>query len=245
MPEFFGKRLIFSFLFIFIVGGIGGVFFDRFAVPILDGVWPFSFIFAEPIMEPGVTVMNRKEEITVRENVALEKAIEKTLKTVVKVEALSARGTLQKEGTGILVTNDGLVLVPYDLVKQGVVYVVADGARHEAGIFKKDSERNLAILMLKEGRFPAASFGDAAKLKLGERIFLLGFGVEEAGSYPFALEGIVKSLQDSAFEISMFDSFAHGAPIFTIEGELVGISLVGGKDLLVVPISVIRPFLGF
>lgn len=211
----------------------------------LGEVWPFSLVFPSQIVEPGVTVINKKEEITVRENVALEAAIEKTLKSVVKIEAMSSRGTLLKEGTGVLITNDGLTLVPFDIVKQGVPYVVINEVLHEAKVFKQDTERNIAILALKEGRFPTASFGDQKELKLGERIFLLGFGAKEAGSYSFVLEGFVRSLQGEAFDVSMYDLSAHGAPIFTIEGDLIGISFVEGKELFVLPVGAIRSFLGF
>jgi S1-C subfamily serine protease len=240
------KGAITFFLLIFIVGGFGGVFLDRFFIPILGEVWPFSLVFPSQPVESGVTVINKKEEITVRENVALEEAIEKTLKSVVKIEAISSRGTLLKEGTGVLVTNDGLTLVPFDIVKQGVPYVVINkGERHEAKVFKQDTERNIAILVLKEGRFPTASFGDEKKLRIGERIFLLGFEAKEAGSYPFVLEGFVRSLQGEVFDVSMYDFSAHGAPIFTIAGDLVGISFIEGKKFFVLPIGAIRSFLGF
>lgn len=244
MSRILQKGIVTSSLIIFLVGGLGGVFLNRFFIPILGEVWPFSAIFPPERVESGVTVINKKEEITVQENIALEKAIKKVIASVVKVE-VESRGEILKEGTGILVTNDGLVLVPYDLVKLGTLYVQVGEIRHEAKIFKFDTERNIATLMVKNGRFPTASFGDIAKRKLGERVFLLGIEAGEAGSYPFVVEGAIKSLQENSFQVSMFDSSAHGAPIFNIEGEFIGMSQVTGKDLFVLPSSVIRSFLGF
>lgn len=238
------KHTLFLSVLIFFIGGIGGIFFDRLFIPAIGNLWPFSVMPPSPSLTPQISVVQKKEEIIIRENEALENMIEKTLRSVVKIEVESG-GKIVKEGTGTFVTNDGMVLTPYDVVKIGTPYVRVNGTRHEAKVFNKNQELNLAALVIGDGRFPAVSFGDFSKLKLGERVFLLGVGKEEAGSFPFAMEGIVKSLQGELFQVSFFDSSVHGAPLFTIEGNVVGLSFVEGKDLFVLSISTIRSFLGF
>lgn len=244
MASLLRKQFLASFLFVFFVGGIGGLFFNQFVLPALQYSWPFSAWISSFRQEPGITVVNKKEEIIVRESDGFEKAVEKALKSVVKVE-VESRGTVLKEGTGVFVTNDGLVLVPYDLVRAGTPFVLFGDRRLEAKLFKQSRELNLATLIVKDGRFPTVSFADIERLKLGGRVFLLGIGKEEQGSLPFVVDGIIRSIGESAFEVSMFDASAHGAPVFTLEGNMAGLSLVSENDFFVLPISTIRSFLGF
>ena len=99
---------------IFILGGFGGVIFDRYIVPALTAFPAVtrSGIFKK--LTERVTVINKTEQVVIREDDTVEKIISQPATAVVNIVALMSENKATKKEaaptTGVLLTNDGLVV---------------------------------------------------------------------------------------------------------------------------------------
>jgi len=97
---------------------------------------------------------------------------------------------------------------------------------------------------------PTVSFADLEKLKLGERVFLVGVIFESQKITPPGLvvnEGIVKSFSQDFIKTNIFEkNILKGSPLFNIEGEVLGINEIDSEgNIIAIPISKIKSFAGF
>ena len=98
---------ILKIIIIFIIGTIGGIFADQI-------LWPYFIerpLFYEYRLEQAPVYVTESKEFFIQENAALKNAIEKVEKTVVGVRTTTKTGIFL-EGSGLILTFDGLVIVP-------------------------------------------------------------------------------------------------------------------------------------
>lgn len=222
-----------------VFAGISGIFADQV-------VWPYLVqrpLFYQYHLEQPPVYVTEKQETTITENTALKDAIEKVAKTVVNVKSVSS-SKAAVSGSGLALTSDGLVVTFSDLLVSGAQFEIAsDGQKNAFEIVKRDKTVNLALVKVDKGNMATASFYDLGKLKLGERIFLLGYA---ADGKQFANDGIVRSFTDKTIETNIIDSIeANGSPVFDIEGNILGLAKVDKAGRVsVVPVSTIKSFSG-
>lgn len=254
---------ILKILAIFIIGMVGGIFADQI-------FWPYFVerpLFYQYRLEQSPVYVTERKEITIQENVALENAIEKTKKAVVGIKTKTKAGKTL-EGSGLILTSDGLIVTLADLVPKGSTFsLFIDEEVYfenlgEDKILQRDFEENLVLIKIDKTNLPTVGFANLEKLKLGERVFLVGKIAENdknALLQEIANEGIVTSFNqeaftetatqtvsfsDSAIETNIFErSFLAGSPLFNIEGNVLGLNLLD-KDgrVMAIPISKIRVF---
>ena len=231
------KKLLFKFIAIFIVGMAGGVFADQFFLPYFMGS-----------QQAPVYVTERKEITNyVQENVALREVIEKVDKTVIGVRTKTEDG-IALLGSGLIVTNDGLLVTLADLAPQGSNFAFfAEGAWPNYQILKRDFKNNLALVKIEKGGLNTAGFADLEKIILGERVFLVAMDFSSSTPSLVVNEGIIRSFSDNLIQTSMFDSpLIAGSPLFNIEGKVVGLSIAGSDGRVsAIPANIIRRFTGF
>lgn len=228
---------ILKLLAIFIIGTIGGIFADR----ILS---PYFFHSQAPVY------VTETKEITnyIQENVALKEAAEKVSKTVAGVKTKTKEGEVLK-GSGLMVTNDGFLVTLADLVPQGSDFAFYIGSKWpNYQILKRDLKNNLALVKVDGAGLPTAGFADLEKIKLGERVFLIGFDFASSTAPALTVnEGIIKIFDKDLIQTNIFDSaLLGGSPLFDIEGNVVGLSFAA-KDgkISAIPAAKIRAFVGF
>jgi len=234
----------------FVIGMVGGIFADQI-------FWPYFIerpLFHEYRLEQSPVYVTEKKEIIIQENTALREAIEKVEKTVVGVKTQTKAGKLL-EGSGLIVTSDGLIVTLAELVPQGSDFsFFVEGKVVSYQILKRDLERNLALVKLGESRLPTVVFADFNKLKQGERVFLVAVGISEedkSSSLPFTgvqvvNEGIVKSFDKDLIETNIIETDnAKGSPLFNIAGEVLGLNtLDAAGGVISLPIPQIKEFIG-
>lgn len=193
-------------------------------------------------------IINHREEIFIQENTALVEAIEKVEKTVVVIESSTKAGKTIG-GSGLIVTNDGLIITLASIVPEGyIASVFWEGEELEFKVLKRDIKQNLALLKVEKDHLPTIGFVDSDEVKLGERVFLIGKNMlpkkEEQESVN---EGIIKVLSEEYFKTSMVDSInLQGSPLFNIEGKILGLNTVEKSgEIFTIPVWKIRDFLGF
>ena len=242
---------IFKIIAILILGAIGGLLFQAFALPYLFTNPYFERFQFVKILKEREIVVNPKEEITITENVALENAIEKIKDSVVFIRSKSKTGKIL-EGSGLILTSDGLILTLSDLVPQNYevkIFLEGKDAEHPKEFTPKVLQRknDLALLKIEEKNLKTISFADFEKTKLGERVFLLGVVSENNLEKKIVNEGIIKSFDEKIIQTNISENkILQGSSLFNIEGQLVGLNEIDKEGkILAISIKEIRQFIGF
>jgi S1-C subfamily serine protease len=234
---------IFKIIVIFIIGIVGGIFADQI-------LWPYFVerpLFHQYRLEQSPVYVTERKEITIQENVALKNAIEKVEKVVVGVRAETKAGKVL-EGSALILTSDGLIVTLADLVPQGSTFsFFIDGKKVNFQILKRDLEDNLALVKIEEANLPTISFANLEKMKLGERVFLVGVIFEKGEPSKIVNEGIVKIFGEDFIKTNIFEeNILEGSSLFDIEGNVLGLNTVDKEGkVIAVPISKIKSFAGF
>jgi len=238
------SKNIFKILVIFIVGMIGGIFADQI-------FWPYFVerpLFYQYRLEQSPIYVTEKKEIAVQENIALRNTIQRVEKAVVGVRTKTKTGKIL-EGSGLIVSSDGLVVTLADLVPSGSdINFFWEGKSVSFQILKRDLDENLALIKIEETNLPTTGFADLEKIKLGERVFLLGIIFEKEGTPEKVVnEGIVKTFDSNLIQTNIIeDSPLSGSPLFNIEGNALGLNIIDREGkVTAIPISKIKSFIGF
>ncbi len=235
------SKNILKIIIIFVIGMVGGIFADQILWPyFVEGPFFYNQLANFPVSISGT------KEITIQENVALQKAVEKVEKAVVGVRTKLKSGKILS-GSGLIVTSDGLIVTLAELVPRGEDFVFfVDGKTPNWQILKRDVKNNLALIKVEEKDLVTVGFAQD-ELKLGERVFLVGVIWEKTGPLKMVNEGIVKFFAQDYIRTNIFEKYTlAGSPLFNIRGELLGLNTIDSKGkVTAIPITAIRNFIGF
>lgn len=229
---------------IFFLGVGGGIFADQI-------LWPYlierPLFYQYRLDQRPVNVIEQKE-IFIQENIALTNAIEKVEKTAVGIRTVKKSGVIL-EGSGLIVSSDGLVVTLADLAPEGSKTTLFwQGEKPSFQVLKRDLKENLALLKMEKTNLPTTGFADFSRIKLGDRVFLLGNVFEKGDVVKETVnEGIVRAFDEESIETNIFEkSTLWGSSLFNIEGALLGLNEVA-KDgrIIAIPVSKIKNFTGF
>ncbi|MDI6603321.1 MAG: serine protease [Patescibacteria group bacterium] len=241
-------RNIFKILVIFIIGMVGGIFADQI-------LWPYFIerpLFYQYRLEQSPVYLTERKEIYIQENIALKNAIERVEKVVIGIRTKTKAGKIL-EGSGLILTADGLMVTLAELVPVGSAFnFFIDGERIPFQILKRDLENNLALIKLEKNNLPTVGFANLEKLKLGERVFLVGATFINVTRQDLVTpdlqkvvnEGIVTSFDQNSIKTNIFEkNVLAGSPLFDIEGKLLGLNMIDKEGkIITIPISQIRAF---
>ena len=234
---------VFKIIGVFILGIFGGIFADQI-------LWPYFVerpLFYQYRLEQSPVYLTERKEITIQENMALRNAIEKVEKTVIGVRTETQAKKII-EGSGLIITSDGLVVTLAELVPQGSNFsFFVEGQSANFQILKRDLKENLALVKIEKSNLPIVSFANLEKLKLGERVFLVGVIFEKEELSKIVNEGIIKSFGEDFIKTNIFENYLlKGSPLFNIEGEVLGLNTIDKEGkVIAILISKIKTFAGF
>jgi serine protease Do len=163
---------------------------------------------------------------------ALERTIQKTVaKATPSVVSISG-------GSGVVVSRDGYVLTVAHVGERAgrkVVVVFADGRKAKAVTLGNDRGVDAGMAKITdEGVWPHAEMGGSGDLKLGQWCLTLGYPVTfEHGKAPLVRIGRV--LRNGKTEIITDGTIMggdSGAPLFDLEGKVIGIGTKCEPELL-------------
>lgn len=221
---------------------IGGIFADQI-------FWPYFVerpLFYQYRLEQTPINVTERKEVYIQENTALTDAIEKVEKAILGVKTLTKAGKTL-EGSGLILTADGLAVTLAELVPQGSDFsFFAEGEKVHFQVLQRDSEKNLALIKLEKNNLATVGFANLDKVKLGKRVFLVGTTFKENEIYNLVNEGIISKFDSEIIETNIFDKTElSGSPLFDIEGNVLGLNTIN-KDgkVITIPISTIRAFSG-
>jgi len=239
-------KWVLKILGVFILGIFGGIFADQI-------LWPYFIekpLFYQYRLEQSPVYVTEKKEVTITENIALQNAIEKVEKTIIGVQTKTKTGKILA-GSGLILTSDGLVVTLADLVPQGGnSSFFVDGETASFQILKRDLKENLALIKIEKTNLPTVGFANLEKLKLGERVFLVGviFKNQKTTLPGYVVnEGIVKSFDENSIETNIFEkNNLTGSPLFDIVGNILGLNIIDKEGKVsAIPIPKIKSFAGF
>ena len=102
------------------------------------------------------------------------------------------------------------------------------------------------MIKLTDDNLSTVSFADLEKLKLGERIFLVGITFD-ADNNPQTMvnEGIVKSFTTDFIKTNIFENYLLvGSPLFNVAGEALGLNIIDSEGkVITIPILEIEEFI--
>jgi len=234
---------ILKIIAIFVIGTVGGIFADQI-------LWPYFIekpLFYKYRLERAPVYVTEIKETTIQENVVLTSAVEKVEKVVVGVRTKLKTGKIV-EGSGIIITSDGMVVTSAELVPQGGdTKIFWEGKNPSFQILKRDLKENLALIKISESNLPTVGFADLEKIKLGERVFLLGIIFEKETPKKITNEGIIKTFDGNSIQTNIFEKYTlSGSPLFDIEGKVLGLNTIDKEGkVIAIPNSKIKTFSGF
>ncbi len=136
------------------------------------------------------------------------------------------------QGSGFVLTSDGIVLTNAHVVRDAKEVTVKLGDRREfkAKVLGADADTDIAVLRIDAKGLPTVKLGDPRSLQVGDYVLAIGapFGFEQS-----ATQGIVsakgRSLPgDSYVPFIQTDAAVNpgnsGGPMITTEGEVVGVN---------------------
>jgi S1-C subfamily serine protease len=228
-------------LIIFIVGTIGGIFADQI-------LWPYFIekpIFFEYKLDKLPVYINETKQVFIQENVALQESVDKLEKVVIGVRTETKNKKIL-EGSGLIVTSDGLIITLSDLLPEGSkTDIFFDGKVFSPDVLLKKDK--FALLKVNENNLPTTGFADFDKIKLGQRVFLIGSFFEGAKPQKIVNEGIIRYFNEEEINTSIFDGKnLQGSPLFNIESNVLGLNVFDEEGrATAIPIAKIKEFLGF
>src|SRR6266849_5642997 len=135
------------------------------------------------------------------------------------------------QGTGFLVSADGVIVTNYHVIETGNVAIVKfpdDTAFPVDGVLAADKVRDLAIIKIHGQAFRTLALGDSDDIQVGEEVVAIG--------NPLLLEstvsnGIISGVRTSKEQGVKFlqttapiSPGSSGGPLFNMRGEVVGVN---------------------
>lgn len=259
-----------------ILGGVSGIIADRTILPNLAANTFLSrWDFFKKATENTV-IINKTEQITVSEDDSIEKIALQAAPSVVNILSVGKPNTnVQKvgeqslsknpdalQGSGVLVTNDGLVATYQTaILTEDADYTVFlyNGTSYTASLSSIDPLTNIAFLKIDANNVPAIAFANSDDTRPGRRIILIANTSEEyRNRYSTGVIGNVDKTFNIAggtvassekwegvFRVDAANTAPYlGGPAIGYNGELIGIvgnaPSDGSFSLFLLPSNAVR-----
>lgn len=140
-------------------------------------------------------------------------------------------------GTGVIITDDGLVLTNNHVIEgaQKITVTLDEGIQLEAEVVGVDRLADLAVLRLPQGEYPFLPVSEDIQLRAGDWVIAIGNALALPGG-PTVTVGVVSALGRSRDAIggttlndlvqtdTVINPGNSGGPLISVRGELVGIN---------------------
>lgn len=258
-------RALLILIAILVIGGIGGVLMNNYVLPrIITSSWVSEMGLLDATAE-RTTIIQKTEQVTVREDDSVEGSIAQpstTTVTLIFPRRVTGR-VVEEEMTvpGVLVTNDGVIATYRE---DGASLptpraLLNNGDKLEVSLLGYDSFTNLVFYKVtKPTNTPSILFANSDDIRTGKKILLLKNGVlQNESSIDFAvmagrdhifnLNGSISISEkwEGVFSVSSGVTAGFiGAPVVAYNGEMVGMvgsrTTESGMRLFILPANVIR-----
>jgi hypothetical protein len=152
------------------------------------------------------------------------------------------------QGSGFLVSNDGVVVTNYHVISEGSSAIVKfpDGAFYLVdGLFASDKARDVAIIKAHGENFRTVTLGNSDRVQVGEEIVAIGNPLSLESTVSNGIVSAIRTIEEEGGKFlqvtAPISPGSSGGPLFNMAGEVVGITTLkfkGGENLnFAIPIN--------
>jgi S1-C subfamily serine protease len=208
---------------------------------------PFIYILIAGLILTGLTDVSR----AAGEDAVIGKIFQNQADSIVVVGVVGKRKKDSRSGTGFFVSEDGLIITNYHLIKKArrmYVKLKDNTAYTRVKVVNLDVPRDIAVLKIEGKGFKPVKLGNSDEAAIGQKVVAIGnpLGLENTVS-----DGLVSAIRNGAtgekmLQISVpLSNGSSGSPLFNLNGEVIGVvtaSLQKGQSLnFAVPINDVKP----
>lgn len=224
-------------ILIFVIGGIGGVMFNRFVIPWAATLPGFSGLHKLESSHP--VVINRTEEIHYNDGANFIDISKQGSAYTVGVYTQSG-GTTRFLSNGVIATADGMIVTSKTSIanQTNLIVVTNDGNTFPAQVRALDPRSELAVLTINATNLPFAQFSDADGLQASQRLIYVGRSNKEFVR-DFAIGVVTRPVSNQAsldrvYYTEVFENTVQtdadltqdyvSGPVLNLEGRVVGMT---------------------
>lgn len=261
-------KLISRLAIIFVIASIAAVLMEHYFFPRLSSSQSFKNISFLKKASEKVTIINRTEQVIIKEEDSLSAIASSSLPALVNIVSVAKDNHQErifpetKNTTGIIATSDGIIATYRDgILENNAIYKVMlfDGSFQEASLFSIDEFTNLAYFKINVSNLTSIPLADSDEQKPGKKIIAISNAGEEyqnkfssgiisyrnktfniAGKTVSSSEKLEGVLEIDIFDIAGFS----GAPVINYQGEMIGmigsVFIDGQKKIFLVPSNIFK-----
>lgn len=184
------------------------------------------------------------------EEAVIGNIFKKQADSIVVVGIVGKRKKDSRSGTGFFVSDDGLIVTNYHLIKKArrIFIKLRDNTAYtRVKVVNLDVPRDIAVLKIDGKGFTPVKLGNSDEASIGQRVVAIGnpLGLESTVS-----DGLISAIRNGGpgekiFQISVpLSNGSSGGPLFNLKGEVIGVvtaSMQKGQSLnFVVPINTVK-----
>lgn len=245
-------------ILVIVISGLSGIVADRYFFPYLSSTKFFTKHKLLKKSAEDVTVINKTEQVYVKEDTSVAKITNQVASSVVNIVSYDnfdpSNKTAKnpkaafKNGTGIIVTSDGIIMTYVSaIIAENAKYKIltSNSNTYDAEILGIDSYSNLAFLKINASNLPVVSFGNSDEFTSGEKVIAIGNDMAEyqnkyssglLNNYnaTFNLSGGTLSSSEKLEGVieANFNSEEEyvGGPVVDYSGQVIGVTGMIEKD---------------
>lgn len=193
--------------------------------------------------QANVSQVTVKETVVVKEEDLIIDAVSKNIPKIVRVSGVHAPEVDSAfYGLGVVVKNDGLIVVPAKIIEEGVLYSVQfeNGKVVPVESFAVSNSGQFVFLKptsdIRDLVYSPVSFSDNNSLKLGQSVVVVAGETNNAVTLArvSAFSVLNASTTAQSIEIDVIpNNSAPGESLFNLSGEYVGMGMVRGTTNIV------------
>ena len=152
------------------------------------------------------------------------------------------------QGSGFLISNDGMILTNYHVIAEGSSAVVKlpDGTLYVVdGVLASDKVRDVAVIKVHGSNFRTLTLGNSDQLQVGEEVVAIGNPLSLESTVSNGILSGIRTVEEEGGKFlqvtTPISPGSSGGPLFNMAGEVIGITtmyLKGGENLnFAIPIN--------
>lgn len=238
---------------IILIAGISGIISDRYFFPYLATSRFFAKNEFLKKATENVTVINKTEQVYVKEDSSITGITNQIIPTIVNVVSYQENANNKNNlisstnNTGEILTSDGIIMTSASAIIPNGNYkvILNDGNIHDAKILGIDKWSNLAFLKIIASNLPVMPFGNSDEYDPGEKLIAISnntpnyqnkftAGLLSSFDTSFNISGEALSKAENMEGVFLTDFnekiLSIGSPVIDYSGQMMGVTGAAMKN---------------